>query len=114
MSSVFKDGGNIETQSKIFLKRLGYCLSVCFNKIRVKKNKRNSEIEGLFQKRRILKTKKDEKSHEELQNIETKLAEMCAEDNSKLIKDACEGCGVNAGKLWKLKQESKLPTDATQ
>ena len=38
------------------------------------------------------------------------LANKCAEDNATLIKDACEGLtceggGVNAGKLWRLKKQ---------
>ena len=110
LSSKFKDGGNIERQSKIFLKRLGYCVKTCFNKIRVKRTKSNKEVEDLFHKRRILKTKTDEASFEELQLVENMLANKCAEDNATLIKDACEGLtceggGVNAGKLWRLKKQ---------
>ena len=42
--------------------------------------------------------------------MERKLAEKCANENSTIIKEACEGLtieggGVNAGKLWKLKKQ---------
>ena len=41
LSSVFKEEGDIETQTKHFLKRLDYCIRKCFTKIRVTKNKRD-------------------------------------------------------------------------
>ena len=45
-----------------------------------------------------------------LKIVESKLAEICADDNIKIIKDACEGLtceegGVNEAKLWKLKKQ---------
>ena len=45
LSSVFNNEGDIETQTNRFLKRLKYCLSICFKKIRVSKTKRNPEVE---------------------------------------------------------------------
>ena len=41
----------------------------------------------------------------ELERVEEKLSQLCAEDNLKLIKEACGGVtceegGMNAGKLW--------------
>ena len=70
---------------------------------------KNKQIEDLLNKRRILRTKEDVKSVEELRSIEKKLSEMCAEDNYQIIQEACAGLsceqgGVNAGKLWKLKR----------
>ena len=110
LSSVFQKKGNIEKQTKIFLKRLKYCISQSFRKIRIKKSKRNVELEELFKKRRILKNKKDVASVYMLKNVEAKLSEICADDNLKIITDACEGLtceeeGVNAEKLWKLKKQ---------
>ena len=84
--SVFSENGNIETQTKQFLKRLGYCMSICFKKIRVKNNdKRNTELEELFNHRRILKAKKDENCFDKLEIVEKKLAEICAEENARII-----------------------------
>ena len=58
LSEVFTEGGKVERQTKIFLKRLNYCLSLCFKKIRLHKSKKNKELEELFAQRRILRNKK--------------------------------------------------------
>ena len=113
LSSVFCENGSINIQTKKFLKRLGYCMNTCFKKIRVNsKNRRNIELEELFNHRRILRSKKDNISFKKLKQVEEKLANICAEDNAKIIEDACtdltcEEGGVNAGKLWKLKKRLK-------
>ena len=99
LSSVFLEEGNIETQTKYFLKRLGYCMSKCFKKIRVNKNKKNKDLEGLFRLRRILRTRKDDESYEKLREVETKLANICADDNAKIIQDACEGLSCEGVEL---------------
>ena len=110
LSSVFETKGSIEVQTKKFLKRLGYCISICFKKIRVNNSRRNLHIEDLFNKRRILKNKTDEDSFERLKEVEAQLATICASDNAKIIEEACagltcEGGGINSGKLWKLKKQ---------
>ena len=112
LSSVFKNGKSLSTQTKQFIKRLKYCISQCFRKIRIGKTKRNKKLDSLFSDRRILKNKNDEESYTKLQSVELKLAEMCADDNFKIIKEACSGLtcdtgGINAGKLWKLKRKLK-------
>ena len=110
LSSIFKEEGSIEAQTKIFLKRLKFCISQSFKKIRIKGSKRNKKLDDLFNKRRILKNRKDETSVQMLKNVEDKLADICAEDNLKIIVEACEGLtceegGVNVAKLWKLKKQ---------
>ena len=110
LSEVFSEGGKIETQTKIFLKRLNYCLSKCFDKIRITKSKQNKELEELFTQRRILRNKKDEQSFNKLKLVEDKLASICANENAEVITEAyeglsCESGGVNAGKLWGLKKK---------
>ena len=100
----------IEGQTKKFLKRFGYCLSRCFKKIRIRDTYRNKALQELFNKRRILRTKKDDESCEALEKVEKQLSDMCAEDNLKLIKEACgnvpsEDGGMKAGKLWQLKKK---------
>ena len=112
LSSVFTEKGNIETQTKYFLKRLVYFMSKSFKKIRVNENKKNKDLEELFNLRRILKTKKDDESCEKLVEVETKLANMCADENARTIQEACEGLSceggcINAGKLWKLTKQLK-------
>ena len=96
LSSVFETEGSIEVQTKKFLKRLGYCISICFKKIRENNSRRNLHIEDLFNKRRILKNKTDEDSFERLKEVEAQLATICASDNAKMIEEAragltCEG-----------------------
>ena len=66
------------------------CLHQCFNKIRVNYLE-NKEINKLFDKRRTLRTKSDNKSKKELCKLEEKLAELCAEENFKKIKDEVRG-----------------------
>ena len=111
LSEVFHiEDKNIEVQRKQFIKRLGYCVSRCFQKIRIKGTRRNKALDELFNQRRILRTKKDAQSVENLQTVENKLSAMCAEENMKLIKEACgsiscEEGGMNPAKLWQLKKK---------
>ena len=110
LSGFFGEDCNIESETKKFLKRMNYCLSVCFKKIGINKTRNDKELEELFDRRRVLKNKKDDKSFEIHKEVERKLAEKCANENSTIIKEACEGLtieggGVNAGKLWKLKKQ---------
>ena len=89
LSEVFSDESKkIEVKTKQFLKRLGFCISKCFRKIRISQTKRNKKLDELFNKKRILKHKTDVHNLEELKHVEEQLAEMCAEDNYKLVKDA--------------------------
>ena len=112
LSEVFTNvDKNIEVTTKQFIKRLGYCLSICFRKVRIKGTQRNKTLEKLFNQRRILRSKNDEASVEALEKVNNKLSELCAEDNVPLIKEACEGMPceegrVNPAKLWKLKKEA--------
>ena len=111
LSEVFNDENKkIEVKTKQFLKRLGFCMSKCFRKIKIGKTKQNKELEDLFTKRRILKNKTDARSVESLKHIEEQLATICGEDHYNTILEAsqglmCEEGGVNVGKLWKLKRK---------
>ena len=75
LSGLFEEEGNIKNQAKKFLKRLNYCLSVCFKKIRINKTRKNKELEELFTRRRILRNKKDDNSFQCLKKVKNKLAE---------------------------------------
>ena len=108
---MFQEEGNIESQTKRFLKKLKYCLSISFKKIRITNTRKDEVLKDLFNKRRILRNKKDEASFISLKEVERELAEKCATENATIIKEACEGLtleggGVNARKLWKLKKNS--------
>ena len=83
---------------------------MCLKKVRVTKDRRNIELEQLFNERRSLRNKKDENSVDKLKVVETKLADIYTNDNAAIIKEACEGLtceggGVNASKLWNLKRK---------
>ena len=116
-TKIFLDETNdIESVTKTFLKNLDRCFHQSFTKIRVN-HKENKELDQLFNKRRVLRTKHDEASKEELNRVEEELADKCAEDNYKKIKEEikdmeCDEGGINAGKLWKLKKKlSRRQTD---
>ena len=110
LSEVFEDNNkNVNVTTKQFLKRLKFCVSKCFKKIRISHTKKNKVLEDLFNQRRILKTKKDDKSNEALKKVEYKLSEMCSEDKYRIVQEACAGLsceegGLNDSKLWKLKR----------
>ena len=110
LSEIFNDESKkIEVKTKQFTKRLKFLMSKCFRKIRIGPSKRNKELEKLFTMRRILKNKTDEQSLESLKTVEEKLANMCAEDNLKIVNESCQGLvgeegGVNVKKLWILKR----------
>ena len=78
--------------------------------MRINKTHRNKALEELFNRRRILRSKKDEYSATELEKVDRELSEMCSEENYKIIKEACVGAtceegGMSAGKLWQLKKK---------
>ena len=102
-------GDDLNTCTRKFLRGLNDCIRKSFRKIRIT-DKPNKEIEDLFDKRRILRNKTDEKSRVELDNVENELAEKCAQKNYELIKGEienidCEEGGLNSGNLWKLKKK---------
>ena len=111
LSEVFNDEDkNVSVKTKQFLKRLGYVMSQCFRKIRIKQTRKNKEIEKLFKTRGILRPKKDEVSIKSLEEVDKKLSELCAKENFKIINEACNGIscesgGINSGKLWQLKKK---------
>ena len=110
LSEVFEDENkSVEVKSKQFIKRLNFCLGKCFKKVRIKGTKRNQHLEQLFEKRRILRNKKDEISVASLKEVDKELAEICAKENMEIIKEACKGLecesgGVNGKKMWQLKK----------
>ena len=102
-----KDDINICT--KKFLKSLNQCIRKSFKKIRIT-DKPNIEIESLFNQRRKLRSSRDEKSRCELEEVEKKLADFCAQSNYEKIKEEieninCDEGGFNSGHLWKLKKK---------
>ena len=90
-----------------------YCLNSfirrCFKKIRIV-NKPMKDIDELFERRRKLRNKTDEKSNRELKEVEKRLADLCAKSNYEKIKEEVKNIkpdegGLHSGKLWKLKKK---------
>ena len=107
--AMLKTSEDINLITNKFINKLDKCISKCFKKIRISE-KPNKEIEELFERRKVLKNKVDEESKLELKEVETKLAEKCAEGNYDKIKEElfslkCEEGGINSGHLWKLKKK---------
>ena len=70
----------------------------------------NPKMNDLFEKRKLLRSKNDEKSKLELEKVEDLLSQKCAESNYSKIKEEianieCEDGGINSGHLWKLKKK---------
>ena len=76
----------------------------------MKENQDDSDIYKLFAKRKVLRTKKNIGSKQELMKVEAEFAEKCAEENYKKIKDELKDMegdesGFNVGKFWKLRKK---------
>ena len=109
LTKAINSSDDLNTSTRNFLKELNECIRMCFDKIRIV-DKPNKEMEDLFNKRQKLKNLKDEKSRHEMEEVENKLAEMCAQSNYEKIKEEidninCDEGGFNSGHLWKLKKK---------
>ena len=109
LSSIFEKNSDLNVATKKFLKRLNGCIQESFKKVRISE-KKNEEIEALFHRRRLLRNKDDEKSKDELKEVEEELADRCAKDNYKKIADEiagieCDTGGTHIGKLWQLRKK---------
>ena len=109
LSKIFDTNKNPEVKANKFMKRLNGFIKNTFKKIKIT-NKTDETLENLYNKRRILRTKTDIKSKNELKELEDELAEKYSEKMYKKIKDEIdcinsEDGGFNSGKLWKLKKK---------
>ena len=109
LSSSIVDSRDVNMNCNIFLKRLNNVMHKSFNKIRVVE-RTDPEIDELLKERNRLRFKSDVESIQELNKVERKLADLCAEDNYRMIKDEINGMkhdegGVHPGKLWMLKKK---------
>ena len=92
------------------MKRLRGFVHKCFKKVKIT-NKVDTEMEKLYNERRLLKSKTDPHSKKELDKIEEKLATKYSDKMCKIIlgevkdsNDSEEG-GFNTGSLWKIKKK---------
>ena len=94
-----------------FLKRLKGYIHECFEKVKIV-DKPNKELEELYNKRRIIRNKCNNKfSEKELEEVEKELSIKYSSTMYSKIMGEVEGledaedCGFNPGKLWKLKKK---------
>ena len=109
LSKVFENNKDLNVQTKKFLKRLKGFVSESFKKVKIT-NKPNKELERLYDKRRILRSQKNDLAKKELATVEKELADKYGEQMYKYIKEEIECIdsedgGFNSGKLWKLKKK---------
>ena len=110
LSSIFEEEDDLNVATKKFVKTLNRLFHQSFRKIRIR-DIQNKDIAELFNKRRILRTKEDVISKQELKNVEEELALKCAKENfikiTEEVKDIkCDEGGYNAEKFWMLKKNS--------
>ena len=86
LSSIFDTTGDLNNQTKKFLKKLEKVIHKCFKKIRIKERV-DKEKEALHKKWKTLKNKNDEKSKEELKTLEKELCDKYAENYFEKIKE---------------------------
>ena len=109
LSKIFDTDKDLNTQTKKFIKRLEGFIKTCFKKVKIKQ-KLDKEIDLLFNKRRILKSKDDIDSKIELQETEDKLADKIGNEIfgkfQKEVKYIDSECGGNFnGNFWRLKKK---------
>ena len=109
LSAIFDTEETVEVQAHKFIKTLNRILHQSFRKIRITQN-RNTKIDELFRKQKILKMKTDKQSKIELNKVENTLADEMAEDLYKIVKEEVENIesdegGFNSGHLWRLKHK---------
>ena len=114
LSKCFINDELFSTQAKKWKSTINSFFHKSFKKIRVTNKKKVTELSILFDERSKLKIKLSEKvDDEELDNeideIESKIALICAEDNAKQVTDnfktlSGEHGSVNTNGMWKMKK----------
>jgi exonuclease III len=109
LTDIFKNDKPIEVQTKKFIKRINGFIHQSFKKIKIT-SKPDRKLEGLYDKRRYLRSRSDARSKEELEQVESELAEQYSETMYKKINQEIrtisgEDGGYNPGHLWQLKKK---------
>ena len=110
MTAIVEKDKDVNILTNKFLKRLNGIIDTSFKKTRSKEDNNDTNIMKLFDRRCFLRSKTDDNSKKELLDIESELADKCAESNYKKIMEEinnieCDEGGFNMGKLWKLKKK---------
>ena len=105
---IFESNKSLKVQTKKFVKRLNGFIHQSFRKVKIS-NKGDQRLKDLYNKRRILQNKTDDKSIEELQHVEETLAIEYSESMARKIRNELkevnwEDGGFNPGKFWKLEK----------
>ena len=109
LSSAFDTSDDINTQTKVFLKKLENIVHKCFKMIRIKE-KNDGEKETLYKKWKSLKNKTDKQSQTEYKEVEEILASKFSGEYFEKIKKRTENIdiedsAINYGALWNLKKD---------
>ena len=110
LSKIIETDKPLHIVTKKFLKRLQGFVHQSFKKVKFFE-KVDQQLEALYNKRRLLRTLTDDKSVEELEEVENELSEKYSEVMCKKIlgeiKDIgdSEDGGFSSAKLWKLKKK---------
>ena len=73
LSEVFDNDDDLNKCTNVFIKRLNQVIRKSFKKIRIT-DRPDKELEELYVKRKILRSKTDEKSKADLEDVEKKLS----------------------------------------
>ena len=110
LSNIIELNKPLDVVAKKFVKRLKGFISKSFKKVRIV-DRTDKTLENLYAKRRLLRTKTDAESVQELQVVENKLCETYSESMFKKIMGEIKGMdnaddgGFNTGQLWKLRNK---------
>ena len=105
---VFETDKSLNVQTKKFVMCLNGFIQQSFRQAKITR-KGDEKLEELYGKRRVLRSKTDDKSMEELEALEDNLAATYSESKAKKIRDELkavnwEDGGFNPGKFWKLER----------
>ena len=110
LSSIVDKDKPLDIVTKQLLKRINGFVHECFAKVKII-DKPNKDLERLYNKRTVFRTKADIESKKQLENVESELCNKYSEvmfknimNEVKGIEDSEDG-GFNAGRLWKLKKK---------
>ena len=110
LSKIVDNDKPLDIVTKELLKQIEGFVNQCFKKLKIV-DKEDKQLQDLYNRRRILRTKTDEESLKQLEDLETELCNKYSEVMSakiigelKYIGDSEDG-GFNAGNLWKLKNK---------
>ena len=110
LSSIVDKDKPLDIVTKQLLKRINGFVHECFSKVKLT-DKPNKDLERLYNKRTVLRTKSDAESKKQLESVESELCKKYSEvmfqkimTEVKGMEDSEDG-GFNSGRLWKLKKK---------